>query len=51
MLGETVEEEEEEEELDAIIMEELDERGYAVEQGHSTLDSYLDDDEEEEPEE
>ena len=33
-------------------MEELDERGYAVEKGNSTLDSYLEEDkEDEEPEE
>ena len=47
MLGEKVEEEEEEEELDAIIMEELDERGYAVEKGNSTLDSFMDDEDDE----
>jgi DNA topoisomerase-6 subunit B len=44
LLGEKVEEEEEEEELDAIIMEEVDELGYAVEKGNSTLDSFIDDD-------
>ena len=44
LLGEKVEEEEEEEELDAIIMEEVDERGYAVENGNSTLDNFIDDD-------
>ncbi|OEC95034.1 MULTISPECIES: DNA topoisomerase VI subunit B [Methanobrevibacter] len=43
LLGEKVEEEEEEEELDAIIMEEVDERGYAVD-GNSTLDSFEEDD-------
>ena len=48
LLGETVEEEEEEEELDAIIMEEVDEFGHVVEQGHSTLDEYMDNDDEEE---
>ena len=29
------------EELDAIIMEEVDERGYAVENGNSTLDNFI----------
>ncbi len=43
LLGEKVEEEEEEEELDAIIMEEVDERGYTVD-GNSTLDSFEEDD-------
>ncbi|SEK34244.1 DNA topoisomerase-6 subunit B [Methanobrevibacter gottschalkii] len=43
LLGEKVEEEEEEEELDAIIMEEVDERGYAVD-GNSTLDNFEEDD-------
>ena len=44
LLGEKVEEEEEEEELDAIIMEEVDEFGNAVEEGKSTLDNYIEDD-------
>ena len=44
MLGEKVEEEEEEEELDAIIMEEVDEFGHTVEEGNSTLDSFKEDD-------
>ncbi|MBR0272101.1 MAG: DNA topoisomerase VI subunit B, partial [Methanobrevibacter sp.] len=44
LLGEKVEEEEEEE-LDAIIMEELDEHGYAVDEEHSNLN--FDEDEEE----
>ena len=44
ILGEKVEEEEEEEELDAIIMEELDERGYAVNEGESSLDNFVEDD-------
>ncbi|WP_432644369.1 DNA topoisomerase VI subunit B [Methanobrevibacter sp.] len=44
LLGEKVEEDEEEEEFDAIIMEEVDERGYAVEKGDSTLDNFVDDD-------
>lgn len=43
LLGEKVEEEEEEEELDAIIMEEVDEKGYAVD-GNSTLDNFKEDD-------
>lgn len=43
LLGEKVEEEEEEEELDAIIMEEVDERGYAVD-GNSILDNFEEDD-------
>jgi DNA topoisomerase-6 subunit B len=46
LLGEKVEEEVEEEELDAIIMEELDERGYAVDEEHSNLN--FDEDEYEE---
>ena len=50
LLGEKVEEEEEEE-LDAIIMEEVDEFGHTVEAGNSTLDNFTDDDEEEEFEE
>ena len=50
LLGETVEEEEEEEELDAIIMEEVDEFGHVVEQGHSTLDEYMGSDDEEDEE-
>lgn len=48
LLGEKVEEEEEEEELDAIIMEEVDEFGHTVEKGNSTLDSFMDNDEDEE---
>jgi DNA topoisomerase-6 subunit B len=44
LLGEKVEEEEEEEELDAIIMEEVDEYGRTVEEGNSTLDNFIDDD-------
>ena len=44
LLGEKVEEEEEEEELDAIIMEEVDEFGHTVEEGHSTLDNFIEDD-------
>ena len=44
LLGEKVEEEEEEEELDAIIMEEVDEFGHTVEEGNSTLDSFKEDD-------
>lgn len=44
LLGEKIEEDEEEEEFDAIIMEEVDERGYAVEKGDSTLDNFVDDD-------
>ena len=43
LLGEKVEEEEEEE-LDAIIMEEVDEFGHAVEDGQSALDSFEEDD-------
>ena len=43
LLGEKVEEEEEEE-LDAIIMEEVDEYGHAVEDGQSALDSFEEDD-------
>ena len=46
MLGEKVEEEEEEEELDAIIMEELDEHGYAVDEEHSNLNFEEEDEEE-----
>lgn len=42
LLGEKVEEEEEEE-LDAIIMEEVDEYGHAVEDGQSALDSFEED--------
>ena len=34
----------EEEELDAIIMEEVDERGNAVEEGNSSLDNFIEDD-------
>ena len=44
LLGEKVEEEVEEEELDAIIMEEVDERGNAVEEGNSSLDKFIEDD-------
>ena len=44
LLGEKVEEEEEEEELDAIIMEEVDEFGHVVEEGNSTLDNFIEDD-------
>ena len=44
LLGEKVEEEDEEEELDAIIMEELDERGHVVSEGESTLDGFQEDD-------
>ncbi|MGX8694551.1 MAG: DNA topoisomerase VI subunit B [Methanobrevibacter sp.] len=52
LLGEKVEEEEEEEELDALIMEEVDEFGHTVERGNSTLDHFMDDeDKDEEPEE
>ena len=32
------------EELDAIIMEEVDERGNAVEEGNSSLDNFIEDD-------
>ena len=46
LLGEKVEEEEEEEELDAIIMEELDEHGYAVDDEHSNLNFDEEEDEE-----
>ena len=48
LLGEKVEEETEEEELDAIIMEEVDEYGRTVGEGESTLDSFKDEDNEEE---
>ena len=41
-----MEEEEEEEELDALIMEEVDEFGRTVE-SNSTLDSFIDRDDEE----
>ena len=44
LLGEKVEEEVEEEQLDAIIMEEVDERGNAVEEGNSSLDNFIEDD-------
>ncbi len=47
LLGEKVEDEVEEEELDAIIMEELDERGYAVDEEHSNLNFEEDENEEE----
>ena len=50
LLGETVEEEEEEEELDALIMEEVDEFGRAVENGGNNLDSFIDDEKENEEE-
>ena len=45
LLGEKVKEEEEEEELDALIMEELDEHGHAVDEEHSNLN--MDENEEE----
>ena len=51
LLGEKVEEDEEEEELDALIMEEVDEFGHTVEQSSSTLDSFIDDREEDDSEE
>ena len=51
LLGEKVEEDEEEEELDALIMEEVDEFGHTVEQSSSTLDSFIDDRDDEESEE
>ncbi|WP_407416025.1 DNA topoisomerase VI subunit B [Methanobrevibacter sp.] len=51
LLGEKVEEEEEEEELDALIMEEVDEFGHTVESGNSTLDNFIDDRDDEETEE
>ena len=44
LLGEKVEEEEEEEELDAIIMEEVDEFGHTVKDGESSLDNFIEDD-------
>ena len=47
LLGEKVEEEEEEEELDALIMEEVDEFGRTVESSNSTLDSFMDDEDDE----
>ena len=50
LLGETVEEEEEEE-LDALIMEEVDEFGHIVEEGQSSLDTFQEEDEEEDFEE
>ena len=46
LLGETVEEEEEEE-LDALIMEEVDEFGHIVEEGQSSLDTFQEDEDEE----
>ena len=46
LLGETVEEEDEEE-LDALIMEEVDEFGHVVEEGQSSLDTFQEDEEEE----
>ena len=49
LLGEKVEEEEEEEELDALIMEEVDEFGHTVD-GNSTLDNFTEDDENEDEE-
>ena len=45
LLGETVEEEEEEE-LDALIMEEVDEFGHIVEEGQSSLDTFQEDEDE-----
>ena len=51
LLGEKIEEDEEEEELDALIMEEVDEFGRTVEQKDSTLDSFIDDRDDEESEE
>ena len=48
LLGEKVEDEEEEEELDAIIMEEVDEFGRTVETSNSTLDNFMDDEDEDE---
>ena len=51
LLGEKVEEEEEEEELDAIIMEELDEYGNAVGDGESALDEFDEEEKDEEFEE
>ena len=47
LLGETVEEEEEEE-LDALIMEEVDEFGHIVEEGQSSLDTFQEDEDEDE---
>ena len=47
LLGEKVEEEDDEEELDAIIMEEVDEFGRTVETSNSTLDNFIDDDDDE----
>ena len=44
LLGEKVEEEVEEEEFDALIMEEVDEFGNAVEEGQSALDNFEEDD-------
>ena len=46
LLGESVEEEEEEE-LDALIMEEVDEFGHIVEEGQSSLDKFQEDEDEE----
>ncbi len=48
LLGEKIEEEEEEEELDAIIMEELDEHGYVVDSENSSLNFEEEDEETEE---
>ena len=48
LLGEKVEEEEEEEELDAIIMEEVDEFGHAVSEDESALNNNVEEDEDEE---
>ena len=44
LLGEKVEEEEEEEELDAIIMEEVDEMGHTVDSENSSLYDFEEDD-------
>ena len=44
LLGEKVEDDEEEEELDAIIMEEVDEYGQTVEEGKSALNNFEEDD-------
>ena len=44
LLGEKVEEEDDEEELDAIIMEEVDEFGHTVKDGESSLDNFIEDD-------
>ena len=48
LLGEKVDDDEtEEEELDAIIMEEVDEHGRVVEDNNSSLDNFKEDEEEE----